>query len=132
MSPAVLRSLGLACVAVGCTSAATGTPTLCEVAANREAYAAQIITVEGLLHVSRHGSSIGDPACGQGIPIEWYETDGLPELDAVADRALAQPIAVRIRVTGEMKRGEGSPLLNLPYWYLRLGSAEVLDAPPPR
>ena len=126
----LLRLLGLACALVGCSSATTEDPTLCELSVNRGAYAGRTVTVEGLLLVSRHGSLLEDVNCDGGIPIEWYEGDGLHELDAAVGRDLNQPPRTKVRVTGEMRRAARSAFLNEPYWYLRLQSADVLHTGP--
>jgi hypothetical protein len=50
------------------------------------------------------------------------------ELNAVIERALAEPMTVTVRVTGKMERVEHSATVNEPSWYLSLSGAEVLKA----
>ena len=124
----ILPVLGLTSAFVGCSALESKNPTLCELAAKRSAYAGRTLTVEGMLFITRHGSMVVDPGCDQGVPIEWYEDDGLHELSEIAERAQAKPRTIRVRVTGEMQRASRSQFLNEPYWYLRLRSAQVLGA----
>ncbi len=119
--------LGLAAGLIGCSSAPKD-PTLCELAANRSAFAGRTITVEGTLLVSKHGNAVEDEACGKGIPVSWEGSDqNLRELSAVvAHRAPVQRGTAKVRVTGQMRQVSKSAFLNEPYWELRLSSAQML------
>ena len=107
-------------------------PTLCQLAAAREAYAGRTLTVEGYLLVSYHGSAIIDPRCGHGVGIKWSRADGprLQPLTDIADRMRnlePGPWLVRIRITGVMQQDEHEGFAGRP-WQVRLDAAEVLSA----
>ena len=129
MKIAPFSLLGIGAAVVACSSASSANPTLCELAQNREAYAGRTLTVEGRLLVSRHGSAIEDPRCDDGIRMEWFEGEapGFRELNAVAEHAQTERLEVILRVTGVMMRAGRSELVNEPYWYLRLRTAQVLS-----
>lgn len=116
---------------VGCVSPKRD-PTLCELSANREAYAGRAVTVEGILFVAYHGSVIVDPRCGLGIGISWFEAD-LPwmrEFDALTKRSGDEPLMATVRVTGIIERGKDTDLVGGRPWYLDLAKADVLEAYP--
>ena len=104
-------------------------PTLCELAADMDSFANRTVTVEGTLLVSKHGSAVTDASCGKGIAISWNApNEALRELNDAVDRAQDLPDRQlpKVRVTGQMRRVPRSPMLDEPYWELRLSSAQVL------
>lgn len=116
----------------GCASGPKAPPTLCQLAEAREAYAGQRLTVEGYLLVGGHGSTVSDPRCGYGVGIAWYrdEPPSMRAFAAVARRSQWEPMMVRVRVTGEMKREREPGPAGERTWYLDLSAAEVLSARP--
>ena len=112
-----------------CASAPMKNPTLCQLAENREAYAGRSLTVEGFLLVSRLGTVVSDPTCGLCIGISW--NDNAPQMrahNAAIDRSQWESMMARVRVTGEVKLGDGNSLIDGPAWELDLTVAEVLSA----
>jgi hypothetical protein len=117
--------------ALACSSAADDAPTLCQVAEHTYAYAGRTLSLEGLLYVSRHGSSLSDPRCGRGLSLSW--NDGvlaLSEFDAVVDRSMWEPLIVRVRVTGRIQREHERGWLGLRVWQFAIADAELLSVDP--
>jgi hypothetical protein len=108
-------------------------PSLCQLSNNRAAYADSVLTVEGELLVTIHGSTIEDRSCNGGIPIRWNERQrpALREFNAVA-RGAGFDETIRVRVTGEIRRAERSEFVDDPYWYLDLRTAEIRSREPNR
>jgi hypothetical protein len=127
MRSAAFPLLTVAFAFVGC-SLADAKPTLCQLAANRSAYAGQTVTVEGLLLVGFHGSALEDPSCHTGVPIAWFESDGLTDLNTAAARARREPLKIKVRVTGKMQQAPPHDLVNEPYWELRVRAARVITS----
>ena len=106
-------------------------PALCELAAHRETYANQAVTVEGVLLVTRHGTVISDPQCGAGIAISWRKQDrNLRQLSAMATRSLAKTMLVRVRVGGKVKEVDHFGMVTGGAWIIDLFDARILEAYP--
>ncbi|MBV9884744.1 MAG: hypothetical protein JO276_17175 [Sphingomonadaceae bacterium] len=109
-------------------------PTLCELAKHRAAYAGQVLTVEGYLIASQHGSSIGDPRCGYGIGVTWRSEDSpdLRQLSTLADRFEIEAIMIQLRVSGAVRQDRSITFAGEPSWLLELSDARILRAQPLR
>jgi hypothetical protein len=122
---------GLTLTLIGCAQPAPN-PTICQLARNRDLYAGQTVTVEGLLLVSHHGSALIGSDCGEGIGLSWFAEDvpGMRDFDAAAARSLQRRTLVRARVTGKVKREEHGQFGLPPALTLSLASADVLEERP--
>jgi hypothetical protein len=121
-----LLCLTLTAALQGCSSASSN-PTLCDLASNRSAFADQTVTVEGTLLVSKHGSTVEDASCDNGIPISWRDdSPALREITEIAEGGNVERHTVKVRMTGQMKRVQGSGFLNEPFWQLRVTSGQLL------
>ena len=112
-----------------CAQTSVPQPSLCELSVNRENYAGRELVVTGQLLVSKHGSAVIDPLCDKGIPIEWHDSD-LPKMrafDEIAERVQLEPLSVKVRVSGLVKRAPRSEFYDEPYWFLDLTSAQILS-----
>ena len=118
--------------AAACAPTPNEMPTLCQLVAHRGAYAGRELTVEGYLHVSRHGSWIEDPACERGFAITWADdASDLSALNRAADEAAeavftGEPTR-RVRLTGVVKWERSRELRNAIRWYLDVVNARVLN-----
>jgi hypothetical protein len=110
----------------GCSSVSSN-PTLCELAADRSAFANQTVTVEGTLLVSRHGSTIEDAACDNGIAIDWRgDNQGLREITEIVEGEVVKRHTIKVRMTGQMKLVQRQAFINEPYWQLQVTSGQLL------
>lgn len=102
---------------------------VCDVARHREDYAGWTLVLEGYLLASGHGSVVIDPQCGEGVAISWRDRDGrISAFTATAMAAQAEPMMVRIKVTGQMRHDGHSGMIDEPFWVLHLSDAQVLSA----
>jgi hypothetical protein len=121
-----LYCLGLAAALLGCSSVSS-TPTLCELAKNRSAYADQTVTVEGTLLVSRHGTNIEDESCDNGVSVNWRDdSPGLREITNIIEGEVVERNSMRVRMTGQMKLVESSGLVKGPVWQLQVTNGQLL------
>jgi len=131
MKPTVISCLSLFALC-SCGLPSKPNPALCELAPNREEYAGQKVTVEGILLVSYHGSVVVEPRCDMGIGIEWFDDD-LPwmrEFDAIAERSQTETMMARVRATGIVKQKPHPDMTGGRPWYLDLTAAKVVEAYP--
>lgn len=85
------------------------------------------MTVEGTLLVSKHGSTVEDASCDNGIPISWRaDSPDLREITEIAEGGIVERHTVKVRMTGEVKLVEGSGFLNEPSWQLQVTSGQLL------
>ena len=127
MKTPLLCCLTLIAALLGC-SPVSNNPTLCELASNRSAFADQTVTVEGTLLVSKHGTTVEDASCDNGIPISWRaNSPALREITEIAERGIVERHTVKVRMTGQMKLVQGSSFLNEPYWQLQVTSGQLLQ-----
>jgi hypothetical protein len=107
-------------------------PTLCQLAEHRADYAGRVLTVEGFLLVSRHGSTVSDPRCGYGMAVAWRRgtTPGLSRLSAMAEQFETEGPMVVVRVTGEVKQDQFHSLGGEHPWFLDLSDARILRVQP--
>jgi hypothetical protein len=119
--------LALTVALLGC-SFVSSNPTLCELASSRGAFADQTVTVEGTLLVSKHGSTVEDASCDNGIPISWRDNSpALREIAEIAERGVVERHTIKVRMTGKMKLVQGSASRNKPYWQLQVTSGQLLQ-----
>lgn len=113
---------------LGCSSASSN-PTLCELAENRSAYADQVVTVEGTLLVTDHGTNIEDASCDKGVAANWR--DDSPDLREITDiivreGEMIERYSMAVRVTGQMELVQSSGLVKGPVWELQVTSGQLL------
>jgi hypothetical protein len=121
----------MASVVGGCT-VQSNRLTLCDLPNDRAPLAGRVLTLEGELSVTEHGSGISEPSCDRGIAIGWRQENvpQMREFDAAAQRLEAEPLIVRVRVTGTVAQHPPHDTFPWPYWQLKLTSAEVLSVKP--
>lgn len=123
--------LALALLPAGCAPKGPQVRQLCEVAEQRSHYEGWTLVLEGYLLASGHGSSVTDPRCGHGVPIDWRDDEGgrFSRLNDAAQQFMSpeQRVMVRIRVTGVMRQNREPGMGGIRGWSLQLTDAEVLS-----
>lgn len=127
MKSAALAAV-FAFVTIGCAPRTTAAPTFCEIASAPEAYAGQTLTIEGDLHMDRHGSVVLEPPCEGGVAVGWQSQDRrLASLNDFARQWDMNPsLLVRVRVTGTMLRNNRGSLAPDVGWKLNLTAGEIV------
>lgn len=107
-------------------------PTLCQLAEHRADYAGRVLTVEGYLLPSQHGTSVTDPRCGYGMGVTWNRggTPGLNRLSGLIYRYRAEEMMLMVQVTGEMRLDRSRSLGGEHPWILDLSDARILRTQP--
>jgi len=80
---------------------------LCTVAASPERFVGVPLTISGMAKMSRHGSTLSDPAC----PSQLLGLDGLDTkfFSSLASTLAPDSGSLRVTVTGQVARNSGVP-----------------------